>query len=60
MSNGFVSTVGAGAFAAALGSVYAPAGGAAGMMSEADMMKIGEMTKKEVAGDGTESRREHC
>jgi uncharacterized membrane protein len=47
MSNRVMSTIVAGAFAAALGSVSAPPAGA-GMMSEADMMKMREMTKKEV------------
>src|SRR5947207_15995842 len=50
MSNRVMSTIVAGAVAAALGSVSGvsikPA--AAGMMSEADMMKMREMTKKEV------------
>ena len=51
MSNRVMSAIVASAFAAALGSVSGvsirPA--AAAMMSEADMMKMREMTKKEVA-----------
>ena len=49
MSNRVMSAIVAGAFWAALGSLSATSVGAAGMMSEADMMKMREMTKKEVA-----------
>jgi uncharacterized membrane protein len=49
MSNRVMSAIVAGAFSAALGSLSATSVGAAGMMSEADMMKMREMTKKEVA-----------
>ena len=45
MSNRMIASVVAGAFAVALGSSMA----SAAMMSEADMMKMREMTKKEVA-----------
>ena len=45
MSNRLIASVVAGAFAVALGSTFA----SAAMMSEADMMKMQAMTKKEVA-----------
>ena len=45
MSNRMIASVVAGAFAVALGSTMASAA-----MSEADMMKKQEMTKKELAG----------
>ena len=45
MSNRMITRVIAGAFAVALGSTMASAA-----MSEADMMKKQEMTKKELAG----------
>ena len=45
MSNRMIASVVAGAFAVALGSTFA----SAAMMSEADMMKMRAMVKKEVA-----------
>ena len=49
MSNRMMSAIVASAFAAALGSIPVTTARAEGMMSEAEMMKMREMTKKEVA-----------